>query len=83
MDSTDAEPFYNRGIVRDELKDYKAAIEDYSHAIKLNPAFSNAYYNRGIAKHRLGDDKGACEDWEKVGQMGDSGAYEAVKKYCK
>ena len=33
------------------------AIDDYTHAIKLNPKYTNAYRNRGNVKYSLGKSK--------------------------
>ena len=45
-----AKAYYNRGIAKFDLQDYKGAIADYTKAIELNPNYAKAYYNRGIAK---------------------------------
>lgn len=54
--------YIKRGIVKESLKDFNGAIEDYSEAIKLNPTDSvsesrqiEAYNLRGDLKSKLGD----------------------------
>ena len=49
--------YYNRGIAKRQLKQYKEAIADYDKAIKLNPKDANVYYNRGFAYRELGKKK--------------------------
>ena len=48
-----AVPYYNRGIVRDDLKQYEEAIADYTQAIKYKPKYANAYYNRAVARRKV------------------------------
>ncbi|MCX8194900.1 MAG: tetratricopeptide repeat protein [Candidatus Micrarchaeota archaeon] len=61
-----AAAYFNRGLSKAMGGDYKAAIEDYTKAIELNPNFAAAYSNRGSAKAKLGDTQGAKEDYEKA-----------------
>ena len=75
--------YNNRGLAKANLQDYRGAIADYNKAIELTPDYANAYYNRGSAKAALKDLDGACLDWSKAGELGFSGAYDLIKKYCK
>ena len=77
-----ADAYNNRGLAKANLQDYRGAIADYNKAIELQPDNSQAYYNRGNAK-ALKDLDGACLDWSKAGELGFSGAYDLIKKYCK
>lgn len=53
--------YYRRGLVRNILKDYTLAIEDFDRAISLFPSFE--YYRvRSIAKIAIGDMEGAFLD---------------------
>jgi len=54
-----AEDYFNRGVAKEKLKDYKEVIVDYSKAIELNSDYVDAYYNRGNAKYDLKDYKEA------------------------
>ena len=54
--------WYNRGNARSDSANYKGAIEDYDHAIKILPGYYNAYINRANAKTKLNDFVGAVED---------------------
>jgi tetratricopeptide (TPR) repeat protein len=61
-----ADAYYNRGLAKSKLEDYRGAITDYSKAIELNPNYANAYYNRGKSKGILEDDRGAIADYSKA-----------------
>ena len=60
-----AEQYFNRGMAKYMLANYKGAIKDYNKAIKFNPNKSEYYYNRGMAKDKLGDSNGYKEDFNK------------------
>ena len=54
--------WYNRGLVKRDLKDCPGAIADFSRALELEPAYFNAVYQRGRCRQALGDDSGALPD---------------------
>lgn len=57
--------FYNRrGIVNEELKNFKAAESDYSQAIELNPKWPIPYTNRGFVRMHLKNWAAAKNDLE-------------------
>ena len=58
--------YYNRGVAKNDLKQYEEAIKDYDKAIELNPNYSEAYNNRGKDKYNLGLYKEAIEDFNKA-----------------
>ncbi|MEI7980417.1 MAG: tetratricopeptide repeat protein, partial [Bacteroidota bacterium] len=66
IDSTEAEPYYNRGIVRSEMKDYQGAILDFNKVIQIRPVYPEPYYNRGLAKDYLNDHRGAIQDYSRA-----------------
>lgn len=81
----DSNAYYNRGLSKYKLKDYKGAIEDYTKAIELNPNDSNIYLVRSLDKSRLKDYKGAIEDCNKAIELNpnDTHAYsirDAIKE---
>lgn len=58
---------YNeRGHIRLESKDYANAIEDFNHAIDVNPKAGGSLWGRGLCKKALGDLQGALEDFSKM-----------------
>jgi tetratricopeptide (TPR) repeat protein len=59
-----AEAFNNRGIAYRFKGDYDHAIQDYSHAIKLNAKFAAAFNNRGIAYDQKGEYERAIADFD-------------------
>ncbi len=61
------EDYFNKGIEKFDLRDYKGAIEEFTKAIELNDLkFPEAYFNRGVAKFKLEDYKGAVIDYAKA-----------------
>jgi tetratricopeptide (TPR) repeat protein len=43
------EAYFNRGILKNELKEFAQAIPDFQEAIKLNASCSKCYYSLGLA----------------------------------
>lgn len=66
VNSKEAETYYNNGIAKYDLKNYKEAILDYDMVIELNPEFALAYYNRGSARHNIKNYIGAVLDYNKA-----------------
>ena len=67
LDTKDtATSFYESGISKLSLQDYRGAIQDFNKAIKLNPNDVEAFYGRGLSKDSLEDYKGAIEDLNKA-----------------
>ena len=75
-----AAEYLDRGCDKDDQKDSKGAIEDYSKAIELNPNYAEAYANRGCAKEELGDKEGAIADWQKAADLGDEEAEKWIQE---
>lgn len=48
------------------IPSFKEAIDDYTIAINLNPAYGKAYSGRAGSKYRLKDKKGADKDFDKA-----------------
>jgi tetratricopeptide (TPR) repeat protein len=57
-----AEDYFERAYKFDD-SNRQGAIEDYTQAIKLKPAFSEAYNNRGLRREESEDYKGAIKDY--------------------
>lgn len=83
--------YYARGIVKNKLKFYNQAIDDFSKSIDLeykqSPAVEEAiaisYNARGNSKGLKGDLQGACEDWKLAKGLGFEGIDNLIEKYCK
>ena len=82
-DKENAETYFNQGVTKGRVKDYKGAIEDFTKAIELNPKYAEAFYRRGLSKALLDDKEGSCLDWKKAVELGNSDAYDVLKQYCK
>ena len=78
-----ASEYLDRGCDKDDQKDSKGAIEDYTKALELNPNYAEAYANRGCAKEELGDKEGAIADWQKAADLGDEEAAKWIREVDK
>ena len=58
--------YVNRALAFYDLGQHQRAIQDYDHAIKLNPNYSCAYYNRGMAYMDLRQLERAIQDCEQA-----------------
>jgi tetratricopeptide (TPR) repeat protein len=58
--------YYLRGGLKNQLKDYYGAIEDYTSAIKIDPNFADAYLKRGILLQLIKDFKEAMKDYSQA-----------------
>lgn len=74
--------YYNRAFIKLRLGEYKSAVEDLNRAIALEPEFAEAYFNRGLTKIFLDDIDGGAMDLSRAGELGISGAYNIIKRYC-
>lgn len=83
IDSTERWIGYNNiaFFILFEQKDYKAAMELFDKALKMNPEFDYALNNRGYAKLQMNDLKGAREDITKALELNKENAY-AYKTYA-
>jgi tetratricopeptide (TPR) repeat protein len=58
------------------------AIESYDKAIRLYPWLGSAYFNRGLVLIYLKDKEKGCIDLSRAGELGETGAYEVISRYC-
>ena len=58
--------YINRGLVKNELKDYDGSIEDYNKAIEIDRKCALAFNNRGYTKYKKQDFQGALNDYNKA-----------------
>ena len=58
--------YLNRGVANQNLGNFKAAIQDYSQAIKWNQQYSEAYLHRAQAYEKTGAAPDALADYQSV-----------------
>jgi tetratricopeptide (TPR) repeat protein len=66
INAGNADAYYSRAIVKNELHTWKAALRDYDLALQIAPLFFTALVNRGSLKDDHGDFQGAIEDYTRV-----------------
>lgn len=60
-----ADFYYRRGCENSNLNKFSEAIEDFTKAISIDPAFANAYSYRGFAKNKTNRYTEAIDDYTK------------------
>lgn len=75
--------YFNRGNSYLKLKDYKAAILNYTNTLNELPNYYGAYANRGMASYNLKRKAEACSDWQKAAENGYTAAKQYISMYCK
>jgi tetratricopeptide (TPR) repeat protein len=81
----DSAYYYESGMAKQEIKDYKGAIVDFNKAIKLETneeLLSYIYYARGTTKAFSGNMEGACEDFVTSSRLGYEYADEMYRTFC-
>jgi tetratricopeptide (TPR) repeat protein len=71
LNPKNAEAYYSRAIVKNELHTWKTALKDYDAALKIAPTFVSALLNRGSVRDDNGDYAGAIEDYDKAISLSD------------
>ena len=66
LNSKFAPAYHNRGIIKDDLKNYQDAIMDFDMAISLLPDYPLYYYNRAVSKNNIEDYLGVISDLDQV-----------------
>ncbi|HAI76790.1 MAG TPA: hypothetical protein DCM08_11130 [Microscillaceae bacterium] len=74
--------YYNRGVLRNELKDFRGAYDDFSQVLTLNPQYAPAYIGRGYARGGLRDETEACGDWQQALTLGHQPAQKLIEQFC-
>lgn len=68
-DLISAESHYERGNEAFLDKEFEAAVEHLTEAVRLNPTYAHAFYVRGDARMGMGDIRGAIEDYTQTLQI--------------
>ncbi|MCY6490492.1 MULTISPECIES: tetratricopeptide repeat protein [Leptolyngbya] len=66
LPSGSARPYIDRGVAYFWMQDYRAAIEDFSTAIRFNPFYVKAYEYRARAYEQIGQNQAARADTQKA-----------------
>lgn len=66
MDPEDINTLNSKGVVFEEIKDYKKAVEVYDKALKLNPEYAAAWYNMGNALSKMRKYSDAIRSYDKA-----------------
>ena len=66
--------YYNRCNSSVVVEQYQRAIDDYDHAIRLDPDIAKAYMNRGIVYSMLNELAQSVKDFDKVIELDPSNA---------
>lgn len=64
IDPGEPDLFYERGLVRIELKDYKGAMEDLEKCLAMKPNHQKAFFERGYLKMEAGKFNQALRDFD-------------------
>lgn len=70
-----AEEHFYQGIDYVREKDHKAAIEEFSMAIEIDPTYSFAYYNRALEYYRIGQPERSLADYNKAMELNPDNPY--------
>ena len=63
----DTKYYLARANIREEIKDYQGAIEDYNKVLQINSESEIAYIKRGfIRQFHIKDDRGSMEDYNRA-----------------
>ena len=65
------------------LKNYSAAIDDFSRFLIFNETDASVFYYRGMSKIKLNDTLDACTDLSVSARLGFPAALKAMQVNCK
>jgi tetratricopeptide (TPR) repeat protein len=65
-DTPTADDFLVSAMDKNDRRDVRGAIADYTKAIALNPNYPIAYYRRALSKEQIGDRQGAMADYSRT-----------------
>jgi tetratricopeptide (TPR) repeat protein len=81
LNPKNADAYYSRAIVKNELHTWKNALKDYDAALQLSPTFVSALLNRGSVRDDNGDYVGAIEDYDKAISLSDEDDVTKTRAY--
>jgi tetratricopeptide (TPR) repeat protein len=64
--------YFQIGNIHYEMDDCKKAVENYSHALELNPSNSDVYNGMGLAYYKTGEIDEALDAWKKGKDAGNA-----------
>ena len=84
---TNAYPRFSRGFEKlgkfyHKFEQYHLAIDNYTHAIRLDATNGSLYNSRAKCKYIVGKRNSACEDWRISKGLGFHKAFQLSEKYC-
>lgn len=74
--------YYNRGVVRASLGNYREALADFTKAVELRKNFPDGYYNLGLMYLLLKENHPGCRYLSQAGELGVADAYRVMKRFC-
>lgn len=74
--------YYNIGNLKVYQSEFDESLTWFSKAIELNPKLSEAWFNRGLSSIIAGKNKDGCRDLSHSAELGQSDAYEIIKRFC-
>jgi tetratricopeptide (TPR) repeat protein len=81
LNPKNANAYYSRAVVKNELHTWKNALRDYDAALEISPTFVSALLNRGSVRDDNGDYVGAIEDYDKAISLSDDGDVTKTRAY--
>ena len=70
-----SEPYFFRGLAKQNLDDHEGALSDFTKALELNPNYFHAYLYRGVALSSMQRFEEALEDFNQAISLDPTAAY--------
>ncbi|MGZ3864316.1 MAG: tetratricopeptide repeat protein [Bacteroidia bacterium] len=87
LDPENYTAYYNRGVAKYNLEDYRGAYSDCQKAIGCKgidtKTKADTYYMAGLSAYILGYIDSACKCFSWGGELGNQECYEIIKEKCK